>query len=73
VRFRSVDGEHHDPERLVAVLRAHDPRFDPRRWFVEYAICQVLRRQWGRNTEPTLTALADAFPQAKVTFRAAQP
>lgn len=78
VRFRSVDGEHHDPERLVAALRAHDPRFDPRRWFVEYAICQggrtwVLRRQWGRNTEPTLTALADAFPQAKVTFRAAQP
>jgi hypothetical protein len=33
----------------------------------------VLRRQWGRNTEPTLTALADAFPHAKVAFRAAEP
>ena len=77
VRFRSVDCKYDNPEDLIAALRADDPRFDPRRWFVEAAIHQdgrtwVLRRQWGRNTEPTLTALAGAFPEAKVTFRAAE-
>ena len=31
----------------------------------------ILRRIWGRATEPTLVTLRDAFPEAKVTFRAA--
>ncbi len=27
---------------------------------------------WGRNTEPTLTALTQAFPEAKLSFQAAE-
>ncbi len=77
VRFRFVDGEYDEPEELIAAFRADDPRFDPPRWFLESPVRQdgrtwVLRRQWGRNTEPTLAALAKAFPQAKVTFRPAE-
>ena len=78
VRFRSVDGELTSEEDVAAALRADDPRVDARRWFVEYPIRQdgrtwVLRRQWGRNTEPTLTALSQAFPHANVSFRRAEP
>ena len=45
-------------------------------WFTEYAIVEdgrtwILRRVWGRATEPTLIALSEAFPAAKVTFRQA--
>lgn len=76
-RFRFVEGELTDEDAVVAALRTDDPRIDPRRWFVEYPIAQdgrtwLLRRQWGTNTEPTLTALAQAFPDAKVSFRRAE-
>lgn len=48
------------------------------RWFTEHALVQdgqtwVVRKMWGRNTEPTLTALRDAFPEAKVSFQRATP
>ena len=32
----------------------------------------VLFKMWGRNTERTLAGLAQAFPEAKVTFRRAE-
>ena len=31
----------------------------------------VLSKMWGLQTEPALAALADTFPDAKVTFRRA--
>ena len=31
----------------------------------------VLTKMWGLQTEPALAPLADAFPDAKVTFRRA--
>lgn len=77
VRFRFVEGELTDEEAVTAALRADDPRIDARRWFVGYPMPQdgktwLLRRQWGRNTEPTLTALSETFPDARVSFRAAE-
>lgn len=76
-RFRFIEGELTDEEAVTAALRADDPRIDARRWFVEYPIPQdgrtwLLRRQWGRNTEPTLIALSQAFPDVKVSFRRAE-
>lgn len=76
-RFRFVEGELTNEEDVTAALRADSPRIDARRWFVEYPIPEggrtwLLRRQWGRNTEPTMTALSQAFPDAKVTFRRAE-
>jgi hypothetical protein len=76
-RFRFVEGELTEEDAVVAALRADSPRIDARRWFVEYPIPEqgrtwLLRRQWGRNTEPTLTALSQAFPDAKVSFRRAE-
>lgn len=75
-RFRSIVGEAGDGDALVAAFRAEDSRFDPVRWFVEYPITQdgrtwVLSNQWGTQTEGTLRALSQAFPEAKVTFRPA--
>lgn len=75
-RFRWLDGELDDEEAIIAALVAQKPGIDARRWFVEHPIRQdgrtwLLRRQWGLNTEPTLTALAQAFPEAKVSFRRA--
>ncbi|WP_433082336.1 hypothetical protein ACQP1P_01460 [Dactylosporangium sp. CA-052675] len=45
-------------------------------WFTEHAIVQngstwLVRRIWGRATEPTLITLRDAFPEAKVSFQRA--
>ena len=76
-RFRSVDGELYDQDQVAAALVADDPRIDPGRWFTEHPLVDegrtwVVSRMWGRNTEPTLTALAQAFPEAKLSFRAAQ-
>lgn len=46
-----------------------DPRLDVSRWFLDHPIVEggrtwVLKNSWGTNTEPTLTALAEAFPEA---------
>ena len=57
---------------------AADPRTDPGRWFCDRPLVvdagartYVVTKMWGRHTEPTLAALATAFPDAKVTFRRA--
>lgn len=77
VRFRSLEGELEGEQAVVAALVAQNPQIDARRWFVEYPIRQdgrtwLLRRQWGLNTEPTLTALSQAFPEAKIAFQVAE-
>lgn len=75
-RFRRLDGEHHGDEDVQAAFAVQHPGVEVRAWFTEHAIVQdgntwIVRRIWGRATEPTLTALRDAFPQAKVSFKAA--
>jgi hypothetical protein len=62
---------------LAAEMRVKYPKIDiQRRYFLDHTVVQngktwVLSNQWGTNTEPTLSALADTFPEAKVTFRQA--
>ena len=75
VRFRAVDGEDDD---FAPAFRDADPKFDPPRWFTDDPFrtggrTWLLRRGWGTNTEPTLTAPCEAFPEADVTFRRADP
>jgi hypothetical protein len=75
-RFRPLTGEHRGDADVQAALIEQYPGVDVRAWFTEHAIVQdggtwVVRRIWGRATEPTLIALRDAFPQAGVSFRAA--
>lgn len=77
VRFRSVEGEVENTEELVEAFGNADERFDRRRWFVDHAFRRegrtwLLRKQWGTNTEPTLEALANAFPEARLTFQPAE-
>jgi hypothetical protein len=73
IRFRAVDGEDDD---FLPAFRDADPKFDPPRWFTDYPFCTggrtwLLRRGWGTNTEPTLTALCEAFPRPRVREAAA--
>lgn len=77
-RMRVVPGIHREGAAVETALTAADPKTDPARWYcdrpfadVETDQTYVLSKMWGRNTEPTLEALADAFPDAKVTFRRA--
>lgn len=75
-RFRPIEGEHHSEEEVQTALAEQYPGVEVRRWFTEHAVVEdgrtwVVRRVWGRNTEPTLTALRDAFPAAKVGFQRA--
>ena len=74
-RYRPVEGELDDEESVAAALVTLG--LDPARWFVDCPFPEsgqtwVLTRQWGRNTERTLTRLAQAFPEAKVSFRRAE-
>ncbi|SCL28991.1 hypothetical protein [Micromonospora inyonensis] len=75
-RFRPLRGEHHTDEEVQAALAEQYPDVDVRRWFTDHALVEngttwVVRRIWGRNTEPMLTALRDAFPDARVGFQRA--
>lgn len=75
--FRSVDGNFENAEALQSALLAADPRIDVGRWYCEYPLFNdgrtwVLTRMWGTDTEPSLVALRDAFPDARVTFRRAE-
>lgn len=76
-RMRVLPGKLADGDAVRQAL-ADDPKVDVPRWFSDYAFVDpdagetyVLFKMWGLNTEPTLTALRDAFPDAKVTFRRA--
>lgn len=74
------------PSRVVRRLRVGGPhdrvppvdaKVDPGRWYCDHPLVDatgetyVLSKMWGLQTEPALAALADAFPDAKVTFRRA--
>lgn len=78
-RMRVLPGVLSDPDDVRSALIADAPDTDVRRWFTDHPFpdredgrTYVLFRQWGRNTEPALAALAAAFPEAKVTYRAAE-
>ncbi|WP_433612528.1 hypothetical protein ACQP2P_01580 [Dactylosporangium sp. CA-139114] len=75
-RFRRLDGEHHTDDEVQAALAGQYPDVNVQAWFTEHAIVQngstwIVRRIWGRATEPTLKTLSDAFPEAKVSFQRA--
>jgi hypothetical protein len=77
-RMKRVRGVYRDSDALEAALRSVEPDIDLRRWFTDYPFVDeansetfVLSNQWGRRTEAKLTALSEAFPDAKVTFRVA--
>lgn len=72
-RFRSVEGELDD---FLPAFHETYKTFDPAWWYTDHPFRQdgrtwLLDKGWGINTEPALTALAEKFPQAGVTFRRA--
>lgn len=76
--FKVVQGRPASEDEVRAALAAAHPGADVPRFFCEYPLYDeatdqtyVLFKMWGRNTEPTLEALVDAFPEAEVTFRRA--
>jgi hypothetical protein len=74
--FRSVEGRYQDPEAVKAAFLEADARIDIARWWYDHPIVQddrtwILTRMWGTDTEPSLAALARAFPEAGVTYRQA--
>lgn len=76
-RFRSLAGELNDADAVAEALVEDDRHANPRGWFLDCPISEagrtwVLSKGWGTNTEPALTALAEADPEAKVTFRRAE-
>lgn len=77
-RMRVVAGTHVDAAAAEEALTAADSKTDVTRWYCDRPFVDrdagqtyVLSKMWGRNTEPTLESLADAFPDTKVTFRRA--
>jgi hypothetical protein len=78
-RLRIVPGRLHDRGELSKALAVAS--IDPDRYFCDSPIVDdeagetyVINNQWGRRaTEPTLAKLAQAFPEAKVSFRRASP
>lgn len=78
--MRVVPGQVTDGQAIRQALLAADASIDVNRYFCEHPLIDheadetyVVKNQWGRRTEPTLTTLAEAFPQANVTFRRADP
>ncbi|RKN29953.1 PDDEXK family nuclease [Micromonospora musae] len=76
-RFRPLKGEHHTDEEVRAALAEQYEGVDVSRWFTEHAFVEdgttwIVRKIWGRNTEPTLNTLRDAFPEAGVSFQRAR-
>ena len=76
--MRVIEGRLGDGDAVREAMVAADPRADPGRWFCDRPLVDdagertyVVTKMWGRHTEPTLAALAAAFPEAKVTFRRA--
>jgi hypothetical protein len=76
-KVRVMPGHATDPD-AIALWLSNEGVAQPRRWFTEHPLYDepndrtyVVSRMWGRNTEPTLTALSQKWPEAKVSFRAA--
>lgn len=79
-RMKVVSGQFADADALISALRADDPKIDLKRWFIDHPFVDalegktyVLSKMWGTMTAQRLTDLSEAFPEAKVTFRAADP
>lgn len=77
-RMKVIDGTYGPDEELAAALTADDPKIDLKRWFLEYPFTDtgktyVLSKMWGTMTAQRLADLSQAFPEFKVTFRAADP
>jgi hypothetical protein len=77
--FKVLPGQLTDEQAVRTALAEADPRADVPRYFCEHPLVDeaadetyVLFKMWGRNTEPTLQKLAEAFPEAKVTYRQAE-
>lgn len=76
-QFRSFEGIL-TPEQLQEACAALRPNDKRERWFGKYPIVDeaagrtyVVSKGWGLNTEQQLQTLADAFPEAKVSFKRA--
>ncbi|MDP1804696.1 MAG: hypothetical protein Q8K72_05985, partial [Acidimicrobiales bacterium] len=76
--MRVVPGRLRDAGAVAAALVANDAKVDPGRWYCDHPLVDdgagetyVLSKMWGLQTEPALVALAEAFPDANVTFRRA--
>jgi hypothetical protein len=76
-KFQSFDGLL-TPDELRQELSGRYPHEKRERWFVEEpfhdeaaARTYVLSKEWGSRTEAQLRQLAEAFPEAKITFRKA--
>ena len=76
--MRVVPGRLGDAGAVAEALVAADAKVDPGRWYCDRPLVDdpagetyVLSKMWGLQTEPALVALAEAFPNAKVTFRRA--
>lgn len=76
--MRSVPGRLGDAGAVAEALVAADAKVDPGRWYCDHPLVDdasgetyVLSKMLGLQTEPALAALAEAFPDAKVTFRRA--
>jgi hypothetical protein len=75
--FKSVPGHFESDETVRTAFLAADPRIDIGRFYFEYPLFEdghtwIMTRMWGRDTEPSLTILRDAFPEAGVSFRRAE-
>lgn len=78
--MRVVAGQLTDGQQVRQALVAAYPDVDAARYFCEHPFVDpetnetyIVKNQWGRRTETALNTLADAFPQANVTFRRADP
>lgn len=77
-RMKVVNGRYEPGETLIAALEADDPKIDLKRWFLDHPFVDndktyVLSKMWGTMTAQRLSDLSQAFPDCKVTFRAADP
>jgi hypothetical protein len=70
-----LPGQLHDGPTVEAALSAAYPNIDLKRWFVDHPFVDVdadqtyvLFNNWGVNTETTLAALTERFPETNVTF-----
>lgn len=77
--FRSVQGQLTDPTVVRDALAETYPTANPNRWFYDHPFIDeqndktyLVWKMWGSNTESTLEKLASTFPDAHVTFEAAE-
>lgn len=76
--FKVVPDRPASEDEVRTALSASHPGVEARRLFCAYPMYEetsdrtfILTKMWGSKTEPTLKALAEAYPDAKVTFRRA--